>query len=119
MIKKILNWIDSLVDPLRQDDRLLKQGIKNVFGDVSVRTDVVKWYSANEIYKWSDFGAHKKFLIDNGVREYPTVGWTDYNAVAKKVFWYSDFCRYAEDQGKPIDPQPIRFALLPKLNGND
>ena len=91
--------------------------LADVWSDSSVHADVIKWYNADRIYDWPDVGMRKYFLVDDGVGEYPAIGWTDYNATAKKVFWYSDFCKYAEDQGKPINPQPIRFALLPKLNG--
>ena len=109
MIKKILNWLDRLVDPLRPDDRLLKQGIKNVFSDESVRTDVIKWYDVKEIDKYSSHFFTVDFLVD-----YFGVAVTARVNGAGVWFLGDAFDRAYED--KPMEPQPTMFALLPKLN---
>ena len=110
MIKKILNWFDSFADLLRPDDRLLKQGIKNVFGDESVRTDVIKWYDVKE--------------INNHLQHFTRGYLVDYfgDAVVARVggggFWYAGYAKSSTYEDKPMEPQPTMFALLPKLNGD-
>lgn len=110
MIKKILSWIDKIVEPLRPDDRLLKQGIKNVFSDESVRTDVIKWYDVKE--------------IDNHLQHFTQGYLVDYfgDAVVARVsgggFWYAGYAKSSTYEDKPMEPQPTMFALLPKLNGD-
>lgn len=121
MIKKILGWLYKCSDSIKTyDPNLLKDGIKKVWSDEytylkPMRVDRLEWHDVKDISIYSH--SHSNFLVDDGESEYPVEAWyAEYFRDGVNYF----FCNYyGEMEGIPMEPQPIRFALLPKLNGND
>ena len=115
MIKAIKNFfsrnifaIPYVIIPSVDKHKLLAE----VWGDSSVRTDIIKWYGAEKISNFPDYGVRSVFIVDDGRSEYPETAW--YSTTEK--LWFCDSYG-GEWEGKPMEPQPTMFALLPKLNG--